>query len=93
MPIEGFPDSSVHKICPRCHKWFEPDEGVEALPEASGPISGMRNLGASMTESRSALRFMCHHCLRVRRNATRIIYGKFLTIVVVILILVKLHLI
>jgi hypothetical protein len=31
MPIEGLPDPARHRVCMRCTKWFEPDEGSAAV--------------------------------------------------------------
>jgi len=92
VPVEGFPDSTRHKICIRCHKWFEPLEGVVASPESSGPIRSMRNLGAQMTGDSSALRFMCHR-IRVRRNTKLVILATFLRLIAMVLILERIGLI
>ena len=61
-----FPDASIHKFCMRCHRWFEPEEGCMILPEATGPISGLRRAAASIAGDDSAYRFICRRCLRRR---------------------------
>jgi hypothetical protein len=93
MPVTGFPDSSIHKLCFRCHKWHEPHEGVVALPEATGPLSAMHNISAQLAGDPSAYRFMCHRCIRIRRLTKRIIFATFAILIVIVLILGRLHVI
>ena len=76
MPVD-LPDSSVHKICTRCHRWFDPDEGLMVLPEATGPVSRLRLAAASIAADERALRFICRRCLRARRATKAIIWLTF----------------
>lgn len=72
MPIEGFPDSSVHRICIRCKKWHEPGEGLMVSPDTGSigamisPISafvvGLRGL----TVGPNKPRFICNRCYKIR---------------------------
>jgi hypothetical protein len=76
MPIDQ-PDASVHKICRRCRRWFDPSEGEMVLPEATGPISAIHSAAASIASDEPALRFICHACLRTRRRTKAIVWGAF----------------
>jgi hypothetical protein len=89
MPIDGFPDAARHKLCLRCQKWHEPDEGVVVYPEASGPLSGMRRTAAVLAGDESAMKFMCHRCIRIRKYTKIIIFGAFGTLMLLILLLEK----
>jgi hypothetical protein len=80
MPVD-LPDSSVHKICMRCRRWFEPNDGTMVLPEATGPISGLRRAAATIADDESALRFICWQCLRRRRRSKAIIWIAFAIVV------------
>ena len=77
MPVEGFPDASKHKICIRCRRWFEPEEGEMAYPEAGTGFSAfvgvfppryVRILIAKATGSESKLKFVCRNCLKRARR-------------------------
>jgi hypothetical protein len=37
MPIDGLPDPAKHRVCMRCTKWFEPDEGSAAVRQSRKP--------------------------------------------------------
>lgn len=78
MPVSGFPDRSIHRICFRCHKWFEPGEGSLLRPEASGPLTAMHQLGESIAKGEPLLRFMCFRCQRIRRLTKWTIFLLFL---------------
>jgi predicted nucleic acid-binding Zn ribbon protein len=67
MPIEGMPDPDWHRICRRCGKWFEPDEGTMVLPEG-------RFANTYLTSTGSVLRFQCHGCTRSRRRNRLILW-------------------
>jgi hypothetical protein len=90
MPVEGLPDAARHKLCLRCRKWHEPDEGIMVYPEATGPLSGMRRAAAVLAGDESAMRFMCHHCLRVRKYTKAAIFGAFGLIVLLVFLLERL---
>ena len=73
MPV-FLPDPDLHKLCRRCRKWFEPDEGVLSLPEATGPISRLRQTAAIISGDERALRFICHRCAAVRRRTQIVLF-------------------
>ena len=80
MPVVGTPDPERHRFCFRCHRWFEPDEGIIVDPERQGmsgdmfmAFHGMRRLAEGETKPR----FKCHHCVRIERTRTLIIWGLF----------------
>jgi hypothetical protein len=85
MPVT-LPDSPVHKICMRCHRWFEPDDGTMVLPEAAGPISQLRRTATIIADDESALRFVCWRCLRGRRKTQAIIWIGFAVVVAIALL-------
>lgn len=97
MPIEGFPDSSKHKICIRCRRWFEPEEGGMVYPEAATGLSAflgvlpprfVRILITKAIGSESNLRFICCECLkRTRRERTGCIVAFWVMMVVLPVIL------
>ena len=87
MPIAGFPDKDRHRLCIRCRKWHEPNEGEMVYPEATGPFSGIKRNAAILAEDESALRFMCYRCMRVRRHTKAIIFGSFAFVILLILVL------
>jgi hypothetical protein len=74
----------------RCHKWHEPDEGVMVVPEATGPLSAMRQLGARLMCDESAMRFICHRCRRIRRITQYAIFGALALLILVVLVLDRL---
>jgi hypothetical protein len=82
LNVEGFarlmstnhPDPSVHKLCMRCRRWFDADDGEMIIPEPTGPISKLRLAAATIAGDDSACRFMCHRCLRTRRRTKAVIW-------------------
>ena len=76
MPVD-FPDSSVHKICMKCHRWFDPADGTMVLPEATGPFGKLRSIAASIAGDDSALRFICWRCHRRRQWTKAILWTSF----------------
>lgn len=77
MPVEGFPDASKHKVCIRCHRWFEPEEGEMVYPEAATGLSAfvgvlpprfVRILITKAIGSEANLSFICYECLRRTRR-------------------------
>ena len=87
MPVEGFPDASRHKLCLRCQKWHEPEEGVMVEREITGPFKAMRRTAATVAGLDPKWSFMCHRCLRIRRYTKAATFGTFAFLVVVALIL------
>ena len=85
MPVEGLPDPQRHRICRRCGKWFEPDEGTLMAPEATGPLGAMRAMRASFDSS--LLRFQCDRCTRIRRTRERVLWGALLVMIAIPIIL------
>jgi rubredoxin len=88
MPIEGMPDPQLHRICRRCGKWFEPEEGALMAPEATGPMGAMRAARAPFDPS--LMRFQCTRCTWIRRTTERVLWGALLAIFAMILLFEKL---
>jgi hypothetical protein len=82
------PDAERHRICRRCGRWFEPTEGRLMAPEATGPLGALRAARASFDDS--LRRFQCNRCTRIRRTTQLVIWGTFLVLVAVILLLERL---
>jgi predicted nucleic acid-binding Zn ribbon protein len=74
MPIGGLPDPNKHRVCMRCTKWFEPDEGSAAVRQSFG-LSGSIADGIRNAAGDADLRFICHRCASVRRKRKLAIYG------------------
>jgi hypothetical protein len=87
MPIKGLVDPAYHRICRRCRKWFEPEEGVVVAREVNGPFGAMRSLRAGLTGSDSEAQFQCHRCTKVRRIIKVTIWSMFFGFVALCLIL------
>ena len=87
MPIEGFPDPQRHKLCVRCHKWHNPDEGVMLHPETCSRLKRLRIAAAQLAGDESAMRFMCHRCIRIRRYTKAAIFGAFAIVVLLVFLL------
>lgn len=67
MAVEGFPDTSIHRLCRRCRKWFDADAGEEVSRDMLGPVTAsggaaVRLAGLTPTE------FLCNRCLRTVRT-------------------------
>jgi hypothetical protein len=88
MPVEGMPDPTVHRICRRCGKWFDPAEGRLMAPEATGPMGMMHAARASFDGS--MLRFQCDRCTRIRRNTERALWATLLALMGLVLLLEQL---
>jgi hypothetical protein len=80
MPVEGLPDAAIHRLCSRCHKWHEPDEGVMVWPDRFHWIRELRQVADAIGGDTSEMRFLCYRCLRVRRLTTRIIWSVFFVV-------------
>jgi len=93
MPVEGTPGREHHRFWFYWHKWHYPEEGTLVVPEATGPLSAMRSLGAAITRNEPALRFVCFRCQHRRRLIKRIIFVAFALIVGTVLLLQRLDLI
>jgi len=73
--VEGFPDSDHHKLCFRCRKWFEPDDGSTVHGERWRPFDWLR-ASAQMPTSGTQV-FMCHRCQRVRTATKTVVWSLF----------------
>ena len=82
------PDPQIHRICRRCGKWFEPEEGTLMAPEATGPMGAMRAARASFDPS--LLRFQCNRCTWIRRTRERLLWGALLGFCALVLLFEKL---
>ena len=90
MILEGMPDPERHRVCRRCGQWFETAEGSLVPPEG---IAARSYLRLSSRHGGTLLRFQCHRCTRIRRATQAIIWGTFLGLVAIILLLQGLGLI
>ena len=88
MPIEGIPDPQIHRICRRCGKWFEPEEGALVAPDGPGPLGAMRAVRAAFDPS--VMRFQCNRCTWVRRTRERVLWGALFAFMAAVLLLEKL---
>ncbi len=82
-PIDGMPDLQQHRICRRCGKWFDWQEGELVGPEGRFEQSYLLGTGA-------ALRFQCNRCNRMRRVTQGIIWGTFIGLLALVWFLVSL---
>ena len=89
MPIEGMPDTKQHRICRRCQRWFEPDEGTLMTPELTGPVGASQSLRASLGDT-SVLKFQCARCTRIRRVTQIALWSALAIIAAVVLLLERL---
>lgn len=93
MVHEGLPDRETHGFCFYCHKWHKLSEGARVVPEATGPLTALRGIGAAVTGDESALKFVCHRCARRRRLTSRVLFGILIVAALVVLLLERLGLI
>ena len=68
MPIEGLADPKLHRLCVRCRKWFNPDEGVLDFPSATGPIGFIMGMSARVADDESKMKFYCLACHATRKK-------------------------
>jgi hypothetical protein len=80
MPVD-IPDSTIHKICLKCHRWFEPEEGVLMEPESFSPLGRLRSVAKSIAGDEPDLRFICSRCLRRKQWTKAIIWISFAVVV------------
>jgi hypothetical protein len=91
LPVTGYPDSSVHKLCIRCRKWHTPEEGVMIAARGSGfgadpitaVVSGLSHLLVPCTRER----FICHRCRRIRATVSIVIGATFTLLITSVLVL------
>jgi hypothetical protein len=74
MPIEGLPDPAKHRVCMRCTKWFEPDQGSAAVRQSFGLSGGIAD-GIRSAAGDVDVRFLCHRCASIRRNRRFALYA------------------
>ena len=86
MPVEGMPEPSRHRICRRCQRWFEPDEGTMMAPEITGPVGALHSLRASLGD-KSVLRFQCKRCTKIRQITQIALWSALFIFVAVVLLL------
>ncbi len=89
MPIDGLPDPDRHKLCCRCKKWHEPDEGT-MFQAGSGPKIAILQAGRLLSGYRNSPCFMCFRCQKVRRWTQIVLFGTALLLVALALILERL---
>jgi hypothetical protein len=82
----GIPDPERHRICRRCGKWFDRQEGDLVGPEGRFEQTYLFSTG-------SVFRFQCKRCTRIRRATQGIILGTFIGLVALIGLLVSLRVI
>ena len=78
MPVKGSPDAERHRVCLRCKKWFEPDEGSMVRGERWRPLDwprAMVNVPTAQTDA-----FMCNHCQRIRAATKIAVWIAFLVV-------------
>ena len=56
-PIEGMPDLERHRLCRRCQRWFEAEDGSVLAPEFTGPSALL-----------DKPRFQCRRCTVIRKR-------------------------
>lgn len=93
MPIKDAPDRTRHGYCFYCHQWHNLADGMRVLPEATGPLTSLRNTRAVVLGDETALKFICHRCARRRKLTSRIVFGLLIAAVVTVLALERLGLI
>ncbi|MBN2210001.1 MAG: hypothetical protein JW709_01280 [Sedimentisphaerales bacterium] len=93
MPIEGFPDANIHRICVRCKKWHEPAEGRTIRPD-TGSIGAMLSpltafvVGLrGLTVGPNKPRFICFRCYKIRMYTRLSLFAIFAGVLVTILLL------
>ena len=89
MPVAGMPDTARHRICRRCQRWFEPEEGSIMPPELTGPVGASQRLRASLGDT-TVLRFQCARCTRIRRRTEITLWSILAILVLAILLSVRL---
>jgi hypothetical protein len=85
MPVKGFPDAKRHKLCSRCQKWHEPDEGTMFFRRQPGLFGGVRTTAARLAGDDSAKRFICHRCQRIRLLIGLLVFVLFFFVAAAIL--------
>ncbi len=90
MAVEGIPDPSRQKICRRCRKWFDLEEGSLVRPAATGPLGSLRALRSNVLGRESDFQFQCHRCTAVRRVTQIVLWSLFLVVIATVLILERL---
>lgn len=59
-------------------------------PEATGPLSSLKNMAAEQAGDESGLRFLCHRCRRQRQRTQFFLFGVLAFVVLLVLLLEKL---
>jgi len=90
MPVEGFPDRDVHKLCRQCGQWHEVDEGIMIPDNGIGPLAGLKNASKRMAGDDEDMKFVCDLCLRANRVTMRVFWSAFIVLILVTLMLERL---
>jgi hypothetical protein len=85
MPVEGLPNPHIHRLCKRCGRWFQLDEGSLAFPATRGPLKWIRVVAARFTEQDHLKKFFCFPCQELQARAAQ---RWWLSILIVILMFV-----
>ena len=84
MPVDGIPDSKIHRFCIRCRKWCWPDEGSDYDPRRRPlPVQLARDIAGLKTS-----RFRCHRCAAYDRRIRYFVFGSLAALVALALTLV-----
>ena len=62
MPITGLPNPHLHRLCRKCRRWHDQDEGSMCAPTIAGPLSFLRNLRATAMDDETVQYFICFPC-------------------------------
>jgi hypothetical protein len=81
MPVEGFADPKLHRLCIKCRKWFHPEEGIMDFQAATGPIGLILGVSARMAEHEGKLKFYCQACHAAARKRARAAWYAILSVV------------
>ena len=90
MPVEGFPDASIHRICFRCGRWFYPEEGSEAevgTTNGRGAALGALGAFAHMEFNEAGIRFVCFKCQSRRWKIRVALFGTLALVAGLLLLL------
>lgn len=62
MAIEGLPNPQIHRMCKRCHQWFNAHEGALCWPPKTGLLTWVHVSMAESTEREKERKFYCVAC-------------------------------
>jgi hypothetical protein len=67
MPIVGLPNPQIHRMCKRCHQWFNVHEGALCWPPKTGLLTWVHVTMAEGMEHEKDLKFYCSPCQRLNQ--------------------------